>query len=152
MKTEEQLKAYLDALHKDVRRMYADGVMTIERQKSFANIAGTLLWVLEDPLASDAPERYAEEVLARFDAAFGGAEKPGKYGAIFSTRKKFHRDEPVFLIRATDPLAYKLVLEYGERCMVAGCDDAHIRAAFDHAARIFDWQQKNPSLVKKKPD
>lgn len=151
MKTEEKLKAYLDALRKDVQRMYAQGIMTLEAQKGFAGIVGTLLWVTDDPLAGNAPEEYIPEVLAKFDAHFGGGVE-GKYGVVFSTQKKFYRDEPVFLIRATDPLAYKLVLEYGERCMVAGCDDAHIKAAFDHAARIFDWQQKNPSLVKKKPD
>lgn len=152
MKTEEQMRAYLDALHKDVQRMYAKGRMTVEYQKGLASIVATLLWALDDPLSSDAPEPYSRAVLEKFDATFGGAEKLGKYGAIFSTKKKFHPGEPVFLIRATDPLAYKLVQEYAERCMVAGCDAAHIKAAFDHAARIFDWQQQNPILVKKKPD
>ena len=61
-------------------------------------------------------------------------------------------DEPVFLIRATDPLAYKMVTEYAERCMAAGCDDTHVADALDHARRVFAWQQAFPDLVKKKPD
>jgi hypothetical protein len=152
MKTKEQIDAYLEALHKDVLRMYSEGVMSVERQKAFAQIVGTLLWANDDPISGNTPEVYIADVLAQFNGHFGGAEKPGKYGAIFSTQKKFHRDEPVFLIRATDPLAYKIVQEYGERCVVAGCSTEHVEAAFAHAKRIREWQERNPSLVKKLPD
>ncbi len=75
-----------------------------------------------------------------------------KYGRVTVENKTFHPDEPVFLLRATDPLTVKMVREYAERCVVAGCDATHVADAFAHAHRIEAWQQANPALVKKRPD
>lgn len=149
MKTEEQVKEYLDALHKDTLQMYSEGVMSMERQKGLANIVGTLLWVTDQ--GSGGVDYYIEDVRARFEEHFGGGVE-GKYGVVFSTLKKFHKGEPVFLIRATDPLAYKLVQEYAERSVAAGCLESHVAAAYDHARRIREWQEKTPALVKKMAD
>lgn len=76
----------------------------------------------------------------------------GKYGKITSSEVKFHPGEPVFLLRATDPFAANLVIEYARRCEREGCDKQHIDNAFDHAMRIAAWQRENPELVKPLPD
>lgn len=76
----------------------------------------------------------------------------GKYGIITAEKKQFHPGEPVFLLRATDPLAADAVEDYASRCVAARCENDHVVAVFQHADRIRKWQQENPSLVKKLPD
>lgn len=76
----------------------------------------------------------------------------GKYGIITTTGKQLHHGEPVFILRATDPLAPDAIDDYADRCEVACCDPEHIRQCHLHAARIREWQAANPTLVKKLPD
>lgn len=76
----------------------------------------------------------------------------GKYGEVTCSGKQLHPGEPVFLLRATDPLAPVAVENYAARCKFAGCDPEHVAAAHRHAARIRAWQEANPELVKKLPD
>ena len=80
----------------------------------------------------------------------GGFE--GKYGTIYSSNKKFHPSEPVFLLRATDPFAVPVIREYADYCRQNGCEAAHVFAAMEHADRIAAWQGANPKLVKRLPD
>lgn len=82
----------------------------------------------------------------------GKAEESEKYGVISSSKKEFHDGEPVFLIRATDPIATHAIIEYARRCERAGCTPEHVDAAFDHAMRIGEWQRENPEKVKALPD
>jgi hypothetical protein len=76
----------------------------------------------------------------------------GKYGIITAEKKFFHPGEPVFLLRATDPLAPKAVRTYALMCRENGCEQDHIDASYRHAERIEEWQRENPELVKKLPD
>jgi hypothetical protein len=76
----------------------------------------------------------------------------GKYGAITTTGKQFHPGEPVFILRATDPLAPAEVEHYATECALAGCSEEHVAACHEHARRIEAWQAANPHLVKKLPD
>lgn len=75
----------------------------------------------------------------------------GKYGEITSSKKEFHPEEPIFLFRATDPLAPVAIRYYGEICRQADCAPEHTEAVFRHASRIEDWQRQHPDLVKEKP-
>lgn len=75
-----------------------------------------------------------------------------KYGKITSSKVKFKPDEPVFLIRATDPFATTTVIEYARRCEKEGTEKKLVDEAFDHAMRIAEWQRHNPDLVKALPD
>lgn len=81
-----------------------------------------------------------------------GTAIEGKYGIITAEKKQFHPGEPVFLLRATDPLAVLAIKAYAFHCSKSGCEEQHIQAAFDHAKRIEDWQAAHPELVKKLPD
>lgn len=42
-------------------------------------------------------------------------ERSEKYGFITTERKRLHPGEPVFLLRATDPIAPALIEEYAKR-------------------------------------
>lgn len=75
----------------------------------------------------------------------------GKYGEITSSKKKFHPGEPVFLLRAQDPLAPEAIVFYADICQQEGCHPAHVEAARNHAQRIVDWQKAHPMRVKDKP-
>lgn len=76
----------------------------------------------------------------------GGLE--GKYGTIYSSNKKFHASEPVFLLRATDQLAPSIIRDYASLCKRFGCEQSHYFAALDHAQRIANWQSSHQELVK----
>lgn len=76
----------------------------------------------------------------------------GKYGVITTELKQLHAGEPVFLLRATDPLAPDAIRLYADECREAGCSAEHVHAVTMHASRIEAWQQANPHLVKKLPD
>lgn len=76
----------------------------------------------------------------------------GKYGVITASNKQFHPGEPVFIFRATDPLAPEAIREYADLCNLAGCDPEHVYQARWHADRIEAWQQANKHLVKPLPD
>ena len=80
------------------------------------------------------------------------AATEGKYGEIRAELKEFHPGEPVFLLRATDPLAPVAVREYAKRCEESGCSTAHVEAAIAHAERIEEWQRAHFELVKSLPD
>lgn len=75
----------------------------------------------------------------------------GKYGEITTSKKQLHPGEPVFLLRAQDPLAPEAIRFYADICKQVGCHPAHVEAARRHAQRIKDWQTANPELVKEKP-
>ena len=75
----------------------------------------------------------------------------GKYGAITTERKELHPGEPVFLLRATDPVAPMAIREYAFNCERRGCDPEHVAAAVRHAQRMEEWQEQNADLVKDKP-
>lgn len=76
----------------------------------------------------------------------------GKYGVITAEKKQFCPGEPVFILRATDPLAALAVEDYATVCELNGCDPDHVAAARNHAERIRRWQEQNPGLVKQLPD
>jgi hypothetical protein len=104
----------------------------------------------------DEPPGFEEREYRRWKAAGGQviytpSAVEGKYGVITARRKAFHPGEPVFIIRATDRNAVAAVIDYASACANDGCDALHVKAAVDHAYRIREWQENNPTLVKK-PD
>ena len=76
----------------------------------------------------------------------------GKYGIITAEKKQFHEGEPVFLIRATDPLAPQAIRNYAHGCQINGCSQEHVSACLLHAHNIEAWQLAHPDLVKTLPD
>ncbi len=76
----------------------------------------------------------------------------GKYGEITCEKKTFHPGEPVFLLRATDPIAPQAIRNYAHGCQINGCSQEHVAACLSHAHQIESWQLANPSLVKERPD
>lgn len=76
----------------------------------------------------------------------------GKYGELTTTGKQFHPGEPVFVLRATDPLTPTAIMDYAARCFTAGCSESHLNACVDQAQRVRDWQAAHPELVKERPD
>lgn len=75
-----------------------------------------------------------------------------KYGEVHTSRGSFHDGEPLFLIRATDPLAPLAITDYARRCEEAGCSPEYVRALKDRAHEVAQWQADNLTLVKDKPD
>lgn len=71
----------------------------------------------------------------------------GLYGTIKSSTTKFHRDEPLFLIRAADPYAVHIIIEYARRLEREGADASFTDDIFDQAMKIAEWQRENPELV-----
>jgi hypothetical protein len=88
---------------------------------------------------------------AKTDMTLNTPGHDNKYGKVLVENKCFHQGEPVFVLRAQDPLAAAAVRVYAELCEAAGCDDAHTTTSLDAAARIDDWQRANPTLVKGRP-
>lgn len=76
----------------------------------------------------------------------------GKYGEVTTTGKQFHPGEPVFILRATDPIAPATVRAYGMQCELFQCDPEHAASVYAAAERIAEWQKSHPELVKKLPD
>lgn len=76
----------------------------------------------------------------------------GKYGEITATGKQFIPGEPLWVFRATDPLAPEAIRAYAGLCFARGCTPEHVAAAHNAADRISAWQAANPELVKKLPD
>lgn len=75
----------------------------------------------------------------------------GKYGKITTEKKQIPEDEPVFLLRATDHNTPAVLAGYMMLCCLSGCSIEHLNAIEEHKKRIQDWQEANPSKVKK-PD
>lgn len=55
---------------------------------------------------------------------------------------KIPDDEPVFLLRAQDPVAAELVMMWAARTMSLGGDKAMIDMATQHAVKMRDWPTK----------
>lgn len=75
----------------------------------------------------------------------------GKYGRITTERGDFYPEEPVFLLRAQDPLAPGAIESYAILCEMEDCDPGHVAAVREAAARMEEWQEANPELVKARP-
>jgi hypothetical protein len=80
------------------------------------------------------------------------AQADSRYGNITSSNVKFHAGEPVFLIRGTDPLAAKAMIDYARQAEKDGAAKAAVDEVFDHAMLIASWQRNNPELVKPLPE
>lgn len=106
----------------------------------------TSMMALERQARAEAERREAELIK---DAA---PAIEGKYGEIRASKKDFHPGEPIFILRATDPLAPSLIEEYAARAEGAGCAPEFITQAMDHAQRMRKWQRLNADLVKGRPD
>ena len=76
----------------------------------------------------------------------------GKYGTITASKKQFHENEPLFILRAADPLAVEAIRSYARLCEIHGCSFEHVQACREHAERLHAWQLANPTLVKALPD
>lgn len=96
---------------------------------------------------SDQPGPPPPEMVMAGDGAV-----EGKYGVIRASKKEFHSNEPVFLLRSTDPFTVDTIRYYARECEEAGCTPDHVSACMGHARRILEWQRANPALVKKLPN
>jgi len=55
-------------------------------------------------------------------------------------------DEPIFVLRAKDLLAAKLVEDWAARAVLEGChEDAKIQGAYRFAQAMRAWREKNVS-------
>lgn len=52
-------------------------------------------------------------------------------------------DEPVFVLRAKDPLAAKLVEDWAARAITAGLHEEKPQSAFRYAQAMKAWREKN---------
>jgi hypothetical protein len=57
-------------------------------------------------------------------------------------------DEPVFILRAQDTLAPRVVVRWAHLAEQAGTGQAKVRAALEVAKQMADWQANNPHRVK----
>lgn len=76
------------------------------------------------------------------------AQGEGRFGDVKSSKINFHSGEPVVVIRGTDPLASKVMIDYARRAEGDGCAKEVVDEMFDHAMTIAEWQRHNPELVK----
>lgn len=81
-----------------------------------------------------------------------GTAVESKYGEITASDKDFHPGEPLFILRATDPLAVPAIIDYGKRCQRSGASEDHTDAVFERAMEVGAWQRANPEKVKAIPD
>lgn len=75
-----------------------------------------------------------------------------RFGNITSSKVKFHTGEPVFLLRATDPLASRVMIGYARQAERDGASKDAVDEIFEHAMSIAEWQRQNPELVKPLPE
>lgn len=52
-------------------------------------------------------------------------------------------DEPIFVLRAKDPLAAKLVEEWAARAILGGLHEDKVHAAYRFAQTMKAWREKN---------
>lgn len=64
-------------------------------------------------------------------------------GRIVDLDNKIPEDEPVFLLRAQDQLAPKLLLKWATAVRLSGGDPLMARAAEDQAQSMIEWQQSH---------
>jgi len=71
---------------------------------------------------------------------------------IIDTENKIPVDEPVFLLRAQDKFAPKLLLQWAMEVRLAGGDPKVAAEAEEHAQNMLDWQKvhgsKNPDMYR----
>lgn len=76
----------------------------------------------------------------------------GKYGEITSSKKEFYEDEPLFLLRATDPFTVVALDAYMQECVFQGCNPEFLDEIQEYRDRIKKWQYDHPESVKVRPD
>lgn len=70
-----------------------------------------------------------------------------KYGEVTLERGNIGEDEPVFVLRAQDQLALKVLKVYRMFCQLAGSPDKH-QAIIDAAAKRFKvWQDEHGTKI-----
>ena len=57
-------------------------------------------------------------------------------------------DEPIFILRAQDILAPRVVVRWAHLADQAGSPQAKVQAALELAKQMADWQANNPYRVK----
>ena len=81
-----------------------------------------------------------------------GIPDAGKFGIVTSDAKQFHDGEPIFILRASDPLACWALMRYADHCEMDGVSPKFVQQVRDRGVLIKHWQIKNPGLVKSSPD
>lgn len=76
------------------------------------------------------------------------AQGDSRFGHVKSSKIKFREGEPVVVIRGTDPLASKVMIEYARMAERDGAAKEVADEMFDHAMTIAEWQRHNPEHVK----
>ena len=61
-------------------------------------------------------------------------------------------DEPVFLLRAKDVTAPRVVRTWAKLAAEAGADPAMVKAAYDHADLMSQWQSEHGYKVPDTPE
>jgi len=60
---------------------------------------------------------------------------------------KVKEDEPIFVLRAQDELAPRIVQEWAYLAARAGTPKKKVVEAFHLAEAMMEWQQRNPSKI-----
>lgn len=68
-----------------------------------------------------------------------------KYNQTIAT---IPEDEPIFVLRAQDQLAYDVIAKYREDCTFNGCSEEHVEAIDLVLQDFVVWQTKNEEKVK----
>ena len=104
--------------------------------------------------------RYADEMLDLFRRRFTSVDSATddklcgidlKYGKVRLEKGTLHENEPVFVLRAQDPLAVKTIKDYLNHCVMHYCSEEHIRGVADARDTMQLWQLENPDKMKEKP-
>lgn len=76
------------------------------------------------------------------------------YNRIQDPSGKIPEDEPVFLLRAQDPIAYEIVSIYAQRAEEIGADPLLVEAARQHSAAMWRWPTKKacPDMPEQETD
>ena len=61
-------------------------------------------------------------------------------------------DEPIFVLRARDPLAAKLVEDWAARAVLAGLHEEKAQAAFRFAQAMRAWREAHTTKVGGEPN
>lgn len=78
--------------------------------------------------------------------------KDRKYGNVVVEKGALGHDEPVFLLRAQDPIAYEAIMGYRALCAEAGCDEHQLSEVAEAARSVREWQEAHPTRMKVRPD
>lgn len=103
---------------------------------------------------NDSPRTLDYAPPARRDAAPAAPTGPldAKYGRVTTEKGSFHPNEPVFLVRASDPLGAYLVNAYYLAARLLGCAKPFLLDVGRVLSDFRNWAAGNADKMKSRPD